>query len=188
MSDQAGMWKMIGEFAAAVLAAATPVIVWQLKRMLDTMKEQKEETAAAKQAVQDVNDAVNHRHRYANGEDAPPPKLYDLAIRNHDQLRVLTGWMKGYEDSTLPNADAVNTFTTEVHARLDSHAEAIDSQGVKLDEIRDLLKDTQASEELIAAAMVKAIQIVGKCADHPREDRCEDCPGGDQAGGQADQA
>ena len=50
-----------------------------------------------------ANDAVNHRHE---GQ----PRLFDLAIQNHDISKELQEWKRGYENSPWKDGAGVENW------------------------------------------------------------------------------
>jgi hypothetical protein len=71
-------------------------------------------------AVEEVNDAVNHRHVKA-GPGAP--KLYDALIHLHEKVDDLSSkafelseWKKGYESKSNPfrDADSIKDYTSAI--------------------------------------------------------------------------
>lgn len=56
--------------------------------------------------VEEINDAVNHRHK--RGDDCNvPPKLYDLAWENHQKIDGLVNWKVKTDDRLSNIEDAV---------------------------------------------------------------------------------
>jgi hypothetical protein len=65
----------------------------------------------------EINDAVNHRHQRADETGKAPPKLYDLAIENHQKIDrteqkvdSLVEWKESYCDSPLNTGQGVDEF------------------------------------------------------------------------------
>ena len=64
-----------------------------------------------------INDAVNHRHQRKRDDGSAPPKLYDLAIENHQKIErterkvdSLVEWRESYRDSPLNTGAGVDEF------------------------------------------------------------------------------
>ena len=53
-----------------------------------------------------ANDAVNHRH-----EDQP--RLFDLALKNHDIAKELQSWKRSYSDSPWKDGEGVQKWLSE---------------------------------------------------------------------------
>jgi hypothetical protein len=77
----------------------------------------------------EINDAVNHRHRRTDQNGKTPPKLYDLAIQNHQKIERtekkvdgLVEWKESYCDSPLNTGKGVDEFL-EQFAELQSKVE-----------------------------------------------------------------
>ena len=72
-------------------------------------------------SIDDINDAVNHRHR--RGQDAP--KLYDAVLHLHERVNVvndkaeeLVEWKRGYEGGPLDNGTKVDEFFAKTNQSL----------------------------------------------------------------------
>ena len=76
-------------------------------------------TRRAMKSIEDVNDAVNHRH-VKKGEGAL--KLYDLVWENHCKATELIEWKRGYDGGPLDNGTKVETFVTNSSKALDDLA------------------------------------------------------------------
>ena len=63
-----------------------------------------------------ANDAVNHRHITGT------PRLYDLALENHQKVDELVGWKRGYDESPWNNGSGVEEWLKEHD---DTHAAII---------------------------------------------------------------
>jgi hypothetical protein len=95
-------------------------------------------TWIAKQ-VNQVNDAVNHRHKRKTSNGETPPKLYDLAIENHqkivenhqridglsEDLGELVEWKRSYDGGPMDNGVKVIEFHSETHERLGNLEETV---------------------------------------------------------------
>jgi hypothetical protein len=72
--------------------------------------------------IDEINDAVNHRHlKAANGSDVPP-KLFDLVWESHKDSKELIEWKRGYDGGPLDNGTKVEEFVD----RMDNLADKVD--------------------------------------------------------------
>lgn len=70
----------------------------------------------SKRSIEDINDAVNHRHE-KRGEGAM--KLYDLVWENHKKADELIDWKRGYEGGPLDNGQKVCDFVDTITERVE---------------------------------------------------------------------
>ena len=65
----------------------------------------------AKASLNEVNDAVNHRHEK---HGASSLKLYDLVWENHQRSNELIEWKRTYDDGPFCEGQKVNDFVGEI--------------------------------------------------------------------------
>lgn len=82
--------------------------------------------------LNEVNDAVNHRHVKTDDESAP--KLYDLAWENRARVNTigshvveLIGWKDQYKDGPLDTGDKVKQFVRETREHFDRIETKVDN-------------------------------------------------------------
>lgn len=68
-----------------------------------------------------ANDAVNHRH-------AGQPRLFDLAIKNHDIAKELRDWKRGYESTPWKDGDGVKCWLDKHEAEMQKLKEKTNQQ------------------------------------------------------------
>lgn len=71
----------------------------------------------SKRVLNEVNDAVNHRHE-KRGDGAP--KMYDLLWETHEKSNELIEWKRTYDGGPLSTGLKVVEFVDTVFDRLDA--------------------------------------------------------------------
>ena len=104
------MQQILTEIVIAGVAGVFGLILWLLKMVIDVRRDSRS-----------INDAVNHRHQRVDENGIMPPKLFDIALDNHDRLKDVEvtvndigAWKNGYANSKLPNTEAVNKLVERV--------------------------------------------------------------------------
>ena len=64
--------------------------------------------------VEEINDAVNHRHLRADSSGNVPMKLYDLIWETHKKGDELIEWKRSYDHGPLDNGVKVHEFVQRV--------------------------------------------------------------------------
>ena len=82
--------------------------------------------------VEEINDAVNHRHLRADSSGNVPLKMYDLIWETHQRGDELIEWKRSYDHGPLDNGQKVHEFVQKV----DKMQQSIDGISERLEENR----------------------------------------------------
>lgn len=109
------------------IAAVCGLLVFVIRWLLVSFAERLQ---GIEDSLDEVNDAVNHRHE-KRGPDAK--KLYDLAVENHERARKvesqvaeLVEWKRGYSEGPLDTGQKVLAFCEETSRRFSKIDEKLD--------------------------------------------------------------
>ena len=69
----------------------------------------------SRRVLNEVNDAVNHRHEKRGGA---APKMYDLLWETHEKSNELIEWKRTYDEGPLSTGTKVVEFVGDVQDRL----------------------------------------------------------------------
>jgi hypothetical protein len=122
--------------SATVIAAGFAAISSTIGVIISTRNHRT--AKAAGQAIDEVNDAVNHRHRTGEGS----PRLYDAMLTVMDDLREMRTWRDRWDNLPADIADSGG-----LAARFDAINAALDRNDADHARIVQMIEERHAVQE-----------------------------------------
>lgn len=135
--DQVDTLFRIGVTAALGFMVTAAAFCAQWIMLMFKHKADKERHRKTEKVLDEINDAVNHRHQRTDANGDTPPKLYDVVLENRERIKELSEWREGYKGSAFGDSGDINDYLTRTDKRFDRLEENVQGVHECISELKD---------------------------------------------------